>query len=249
MVIQRQISIAEQVASLLHQRIVEGVYAPGERLPSESGFAEELGVSRGTVRSALATLATADLIMRRQGDGTYVRQVEASRHSLMHAIWGFTHLIEASGRKPMIQAVSIDKRRATEEEATALDIGLDEDVISVVRVFYADKRPIIFSTNLSPATLFAIGIDELDATIGIHRFLKRYCNREVARIDTDISATVANEQVQEALSLEPNTPVLRMEQIFRDFHRHPLVFALNYHCDEKLSIHDVWSSYSWGRTR
>lgn len=248
MAVQRQIPIAEQVTSTLHERISDGVYAPGKRLPSESELADEMGVSRGTVRSALATLATAGFIDRRQGDGTYVRNVKSPENPLMYAIWEFSHLIEASGRRPSIRAVSIDKRPATEKEATALGIRLNEDVVSVVRLFYADEQPIIFSTNTSPTTLFVQEIEQLDATCGIHGFLKRFCNQEVGRIDTDISATIANEQVRDALSLGPNTPVLRLEQIFRDIDRHPLVFAINYHCGKKLSLHDVRPWYPWART-
>lgn len=248
MLVQRQIPVAEQVTSVLHRRILERVYAPGERLPSEAELAHEMTVSRGSIRSALATLATAGLIDRRQGDGTYVRDVRNSENSLMHAIWEYEQLIEASGRTPSIRGVSIEKRRATEEEAAVLEIGLAEDVVSIVRLFFADDRPVIFSTNVSPATLFSVGIEEMDATLGLHGFLRSFSNREVARIDMDISATLANEQVQEALSLEPHSPVLRLEEVFRDINRRPLVFATNYHGERELSLHDVRPWYPWSRT-
>lgn len=248
MVVHRQVPIAEQVATLLHRRILDGFYAPGRRLPSESELAQEMMVSRGSIRSALATLATAGLIDRRQGDGTYVRDVKSPENSLMHALWEFEHLIEASGRTPTIQAVSIEKRSTTEKEAAVLEIGLAEDVVSIVRLFFADDRAVIFSTNVSPAILYAVGLEEMDATLGLHDFLRSYSNLEVARIDMDITATLANDQVQEALSLEPHSPVLRLEQVFRDINRQPLVYAINYHCDRKLSLHDVRPWYPWSRT-
>ena len=244
--VQRQIPVAEQVTFLLHQRILEGLYAPGRRLPSEAELAEEMGVSRGTVRSALASLATAGLIERRQGDGTYVRQVKSDENSLMHAIWEFSDLIMASGRRPSIEVVSVDEGPSTEEEAAALELPAKEPVISIVRLFFADEQPVIFSYNVSPATIFVKQIEQLDATLGIHRFLKRYCNRQIARVDMDISATIAHAQVREALSLEPNMPILRLEQIFRGVDRRPLVFAVNYYCGNKLSLRDVRPWHTWG---
>jgi GntR family transcriptional regulator len=217
-------------------------------LPSESELADEMTVSRGSIRAALTTLATAGLIDRRQGDGTYVRNVDSPENSLMHAIWESEQLIEASGRTPTIQGVSIENRLATEEESAILEIGLAKEVVVIVRLFYADDRPIIFSINVSPAALYAVGVEAMDATLGLHGFLRSFSNYEVARIDMDISATLADEQVQRALSLEPHFPILRLGQVFRDINRRPLVYATNYHCDRKLSLHDVRPWYPWGRS-
>lgn len=246
MVIERQIPVAEQVANLLHGRIVEGDYSPGERLPSESNLADELGVSRGTIRSALAVLATAGLIIRRQGDGTYVRAANNAENSLMHVVWEFTRFIELSGRVPTIDVVSLDKRSATEAEALALDIELGEPVVSVVRIIYADGQPVIFSTNIHPAALFPEDLEQLDATIEMRRFLRRYCNREIVCGNMDVSAVMADDEVRDALRLQPNTPILLVEATFYDDDGSPLVRAISYYGHEKLSLHDVRRMYPWG---
>ena len=72
MPVTRSKSIVEQVNEILRQRIHDATYQPGARLPSESELAEEFGVSRATVRTVLAKLSVEGLILRRQGDGTYV---------------------------------------------------------------------------------------------------------------------------------------------------------------------------------
>jgi DNA-binding GntR family transcriptional regulator len=243
----RQIPIAEQVTQELHKRILEGVYGPGERLPSESELAGELSVSRGSVRSAMASLATAGLIDRRQGDGTYVQELKNADNSLVYAIWEFNQLIKASGHKPSIQAGAIDRRSATKEEATTLRIDPGEEIISVNRLFFADDQPFIYSINVSPASLFDVPEDQLDATLGIHGFVRRFCNQEVARVDMDISATIAAGPVQEGLVLAARTPILRLEQLFLDINRHPLVLATNYLKGNKLSLHDIRPWHPWHR--
>jgi GntR family transcriptional regulator len=248
MQVRRQIPVAEQVAAMLHTRILEGIYAPGERLPSESEFAVQLEVSRGTVRSALATLATAGLIERRQGDGTYVKDLNGSSNSLMYAIWEFNHLIQAGGRTPSIRGTAVIRRPATEKESRTLQINPGLDVIAIRRIFYADDQPVILSTNSSPITIFGTEIADLDATLGLHGFLQRYCKRQVARIDMDISPILADAEVRQALNLSVHKPILRMEQVFHDIYRKPLVFAINHLSDMTLSLHDVRPWYSWGRT-
>jgi DNA-binding GntR family transcriptional regulator len=248
MLIERQIPIADQVANLLHERIVEGIYTPTERLPSESDLAEELGVSRGTVRSALTALATAGLIVRRQGDGTYVRDGLGSENSLMHVVWEFTRFIEFSGRAPAIQVVSLDSRSATEQEALALELPPEASVLSIVRIISADDQPVIVSTNVHPASLFSQGLEELDATIELRRFLEKYCHREVVFGDMDISATMPDEAVRKTLSLDGGTPILLVEAVFRDGDGCPLVLATSYYADAKLSLQDVRRLYPWSRS-
>lgn len=64
--------ISDQVLSVLEGRIVEGVYAEGGKIPPERVLAEEFGVSRPSVRSALNILVARQILEARQGDGYYV---------------------------------------------------------------------------------------------------------------------------------------------------------------------------------
>jgi len=242
MEIKRQMPVADQVTFALHSRIQNGDYLPGERLPSEQALADEFKVSRGTVRTALATLTSQGLVVRKQGDGTYLKDPSHDKNSLMNAIWEFVRLIEGSGREPSIVPVSILRRKVTPIEKKVLEMDFDGDVVSIERLFCADKQPIIYSVNIIPLEFIAekhINMDSMDAALGIHEFLSRYCQREIVSVDVMISPVLPNDKVRETLSLSPNTPILYLEEIFRDFARVPLVFAENYYCDEKLSLQDV----------
>jgi GntR family transcriptional regulator len=65
--------LALQLADLLRAEILGGQRRPGSQLPTESEFQHAFGVSRTTVRSALATLASEGLVLTRKGFGSYVR--------------------------------------------------------------------------------------------------------------------------------------------------------------------------------
>ncbi len=79
--IERRLPITSQVNAILLERIRTQEYAPGSRLPSESELAGELGVSRASVRSALGRMAGEGLLIRKQGDGTYVNlHIDAHPH-------------------------------------------------------------------------------------------------------------------------------------------------------------------------
>jgi len=68
-------SLVDQALDQLRQRITQGVWAIGERLPTEPELSAELGISRNTVREAMRVLAFSGLIEIRQGDGSYLRSM------------------------------------------------------------------------------------------------------------------------------------------------------------------------------
>src|SRR5215472_459434 len=68
-------SVHSRLAEQLESRIRQGVYQPGQRLPSEHRLARELGVSRGTLRQALSPLRERGLIEGTPGRGTFVRSL------------------------------------------------------------------------------------------------------------------------------------------------------------------------------
>ncbi len=111
MVIKRPQPIAEQVISLLRSRIRNREFGDG-RLPSESELATEMGVSRATIRTALAKLGTEGLVSRKQGDGTYVNQRILDVQTHLGEIWEFTRMIRARGYEPSIIPLEIVNRPA-----------------------------------------------------------------------------------------------------------------------------------------
>lgn len=236
MIVQRAKSIPEQIHTVLRGRIDDGDYPPGGRLPSESNLAEELDVSRATVRAALASLAAEGYVIRKHGAGTYVNERVMEISTLVRGVWEFFRLIEASGRKPSIQPISVEKRPSTEQEATALELVPGERVLSLVRVFLADDNPVIFSTNVIPARLLREDCEEVEAELPIPEFLKRYCDQEVAYFTSDISATQSESEVAETLKADQGNPILRFVDVFYDEDHQPLVFGLNFYNDKVLRM-------------
>ena len=62
----------EQIKVLLTQSLIAGEWHPGEAIPSEQELAQRFKVSQGTVRKAIDELAAENILIRRQGKGTFV---------------------------------------------------------------------------------------------------------------------------------------------------------------------------------
>ena len=107
----RQPPLVVQVADQFRGLIASGDWAVGARIPGENQLAEELGVSRGTVREALRALSVAGLLEPRVGDGTYVRATDEITGVLVR------------GELPFTLTAVLDARAGLEAAAARLAAG------------------------------------------------------------------------------------------------------------------------------
>ena len=236
-------SIAEQVEELLRGRIRDGTYTPGSRMPSESELSDEFGVSRATVRTVLAKLAVNGLILRKQGDGTYVNLRVRELGAHLGNLWEFVRIIETNGYKPTIKSLAIEKKAATEKEATALAIESGDELLSMTRLFYADEQPVILANNVLPISFLREPVDQIDGHLNIREILSQYCHQNIAFAITDIRSVLAEAEVQTMLKKESGETVLSLQVAFYSKQNVPLALGLNYFDDEvlRLSLVQAWS--------
>ena len=138
MPIQRPQPIADQVKAVLQKRIRDTVYPPGSRLPSESDLSQELGISRATLRTVLAKLAAEGLILRKQGDGTYVNERIRDVDTRYGGVWDFSHIIASNGFEPSIRTDALVYRPASPLEAEKLRLTAGSEVAALLRTISAD---------------------------------------------------------------------------------------------------------------
>lgn len=240
--IERKPSISEQVRQLIRQQIEDGVYAPENRLPSEERLAHDLHVSRATVRTAMAALATEGLLMRRQGDGTYVNTGRIQVQTHMETLWEFTRLIEDSGRKSSIQPLALERRPATPEEARGLHIASGDPVLSLVRLFLADQQPVIYSRDTLAQALLCVEPDESQMHLPIFEILEKFCQHSISYAVADLSAVQVGEEHAGLLHVTPGMALLFFVEVFYDRLGQPLVYANNFYNDKLLRLKIIHSN-------
>ncbi|NBA98054.1 FadR/GntR family transcriptional regulator [Pseudomonas sp. R5(2019)] len=118
-------SLVDQALDQLRQRIANGTWAVGQKLPTEPELAAELGISRNTVREAMRVLAFTGLIEVRQGDGSYLRgcvdpldTLKALSRCTLEQARETRHLIEA-------EAIGLAALRRTEQDLQGLREALE----------------------------------------------------------------------------------------------------------------------------
>ena len=239
----RHTPVANQVNEVLRQRMLEGDYLPGARLPSESELSKEFGVSRATVRTVLARMEAEGLILRKQGDGTYVNEHIQDVNTHLGGLWEFSRLIESSGYKPTIQSLEISTRPATPEEVERLHLGPGEPVVWMQRLFLADQRPVILANNAIPYHFIDTSQGELVGSYPIQKFLKTFCHKKIAYAILDIGANTIPAGEARLLELADGQPLLNIYITFYDRDNRPLVCGSSYFNDAALRLRLV---QAWG---
>ena len=157
-----RLSLRHSIASGLRRRVVAGDLAPGERLPSEPELAKTLGVSRSSLRAAIALLEEDGLVQRLHGSGTYVTHRPVMRNDLSRN-FGVSSMIAAMGLEPGTVDEHCELEPAPAPVADALDIAPGSVVTALHRVRTADARRVVYSTDwcrpevLSPERIAELG--------------------------------------------------------------------------------------------
>lgn len=199
-----------QVRELMIGRMVQGVWKPGAVLPSEVQLADEFGVSQGTVRKALDALAAENLVIRRQGRGTFVAEHDAER-----ALFHFFRLVGEDGSHQLPGGTLLSCRggKANRQEVARLDVGRDTRVIRLCRTRDLGGEPAIYETISVSAALFpGLGANG-DLPNTLYEFYERRYGVTITRAEERLRAIEAPAEAAEHLGLKPGAPVLEIDRV------------------------------------
>lgn len=238
-------SIIDQVVEVLVEDIQGDKYRENRRLPSEKKLAQELGVSRTTVRTALAKLEGEGLITRRQGDGTYVNHRAIDQSISLGGRWDFNYMIESSGRELFVKCLGIELEKLTPSRKKALDLPQEEQVIVLERLYHGDGSPLIHSTNFFPHSLYQgqEPLEAIDYSLPVGDFLGRYFGQRIAYSVSDIRAVLSRLEHEKFLGIEPGTPIFEFEDVFYNAREYPVMIGHNFLNDKVLRLQ---VAQSWG---
>ena len=150
--LKRTPSLTEQAKSLIKQRIVNAEFDEG-RIPSETDLANELGVSRTTIRDALSRLELEGTIIRKQGAGTFVNEASLQIHTRLEEIWQYETMLEAHGYTPTNRIISVEEQPVNLNSAPQLGLSPTDTMLQVKKLFLADNEPVILTINHIPTSI------------------------------------------------------------------------------------------------
>jgi GntR family transcriptional regulator len=207
-------SKARQIYLVLRDRIAGGHYADKAALPVEQDLAAEHGVSRATVRRALAALEEEGLITRRQGSGTFVSLDSKPRPIAADFSDALAHLT-AMGRTTSVQLLAFGYEEAPATAAEALGLPFGAPVQRSVRVRALDGAPFSYLTTFVPE---AIGRTYAEADLASKPLLSllERSGHVLARATQSVGAQLATPDVAAALDIETGSALIALTRTVFD---------------------------------
>jgi GntR family transcriptional regulator len=157
-----------QLAQQLEHAIESGELPRGTQLGNEILLADQLGLSRPTVRRAIGYLVDRGLLVRKRGVGTQVVQPRVRRPLELTSLYDD---LAGGGQEPSTQVLSLDKLPASDAVAHALGLGDGEPVLTVERLRLAHGEPLAVLRNYLPVDLVTLTTEALERT-GLYQLMR-----------------------------------------------------------------------------
>jgi len=198
-----------QVKDVLVGRLAGGAWQPGQILPSEPEIAADLGVSPGTVRKALDEMTAENLLVRRQGRGTFV-----ARHDDARILFQFFRLQSDSGQRQFPESRILDVRlvRASAKARGKLGLADGEKVVEIERVRSLAGVVCLAEGLVLPHRLFA-GIEARELPNNLYELYASAFGVTIARASERLKAMAATRRSAEHLGVAVGDPLLAIDRV------------------------------------
>lgn len=204
------------------QGLEQGEWKPGELIPSEVELSQRFGVSQGTVRKAVDELSQDNLLVRRQGKGTFV-----ATHNEAKAHFRFLRLTPEQGGEvtyPESRVLDCKRVRLPSDVARELDVRPTDTGFCITRLLSFSGKPTVLDEIWLPSTHFrGLTRDMLTSWNGtLYGFFESKFGVCMTSASERIRAVAANAGQAELLGVSASSPLLFVERLSRAFGDRPV---------------------------
>jgi len=211
----------QQIKTLITRGLQEGDWKPGEAIPSEMELAQRYRVSQGTVRKAIDELAADNLLVRRQGKGTFV-----ATHAEEKIQFRFLRLKADDGSDPRMDRSILECRRvrAPADVARALELRSGDAAVQIRRTLATEGQPLVLDEIWLPGHLFrGLSVERLSEWRGpFYGLFETEFGVRMIRAEEKIRAVAADEVSSPLLQVPLGTPLLSVERLSMTYGEKPV---------------------------
>jgi len=196
------------------------------RMPSESELGDMFGASRITVRHALSQLQRDGLIFTLQGKGSFVSRPKAYQN--VSRLMGFAESMATHGYEVLNELLSLQTLPADSPVAERLQVAQDTSIIEIRRLRLLNREPVSLEVTYVQEELGQRLAQSDLLTRDIFAILENDLATPLGHADLAIDATLADEELAQALHVEAGAPVMRIERLTHDAAYRPIDFEYLY---------------------
>lgn len=221
-----------QIKDFLVRCLEEGEWSPGDAIPSEGELAARFNVSQGTVRKAIDEMAAENMLVRRQGKGTFV-----ATHSDPRSFYRFLRLVPDGGTAThaVSDPFSCQEILASAEVALALGVAEKEAVICVERLLRFDGEPVVFDQIYLVAELFkGLTLEGLRrGERSLYSLFESDYGVRMISAEEHLRAVAADGRSAELMGLKAGDPLLLVERTAYTYGNKPVEWRRGLYCTRR----------------
>lgn len=201
----------EQLKNAIKDDIHAQIYRPGDRMPSEAELEEKYQVSRITVRRAVKELCEEEILVRKQGKGTFV--LSTGVQSRIDQLAGFHDSMESQGRTVRTEILEKSIIFVKPSYANDLQISVDDKVVYLKRVMYADDIPMMLDMCYIPLKRFPGIFEKMEGNVSVFQLLRQEYHAKLDRYYKVLKVRKASRKFSEYLKCGLGDPLFDIFKI------------------------------------
>jgi GntR family transcriptional regulator len=203
----------QQIKALITRSLQAGEWKPGESIPSEMELAARFKVSQGTVRKAIDELAAENLLVRRQGKGTFV-----ATHAEEQIQYRFLRLVPDDERRTggvERRVLECRRLRAPADIVRALDLRSGDTAVQIRRLLLFAGKPVVLDDIWLPGSAFkGLTAERLAEYRGpLYGLFETEFGVRMIRAEEKVRAVAADAVSAPLLGVPQGTPLLSVERL------------------------------------
>ncbi|GAB6138794.1 phosphonate metabolism transcriptional regulator PhnF [Halanaerobaculum tunisiense] len=219
-----------QLENIIREKIEQGDYEEGDKIPSERKLSDQFNLSRMTIRKAIENLVDEGLLHRKRGKGTFVSQEKLDPIS---GLIGHVESMKIRGIDCISKVVNQELLIPRKEIGNRLELSEDEKVILTERLRLARGKIIGFERSYVPYSVCPTLLEVDLAEASIYKCLiEAGYNPTKAR--DEVEAILADDKLSDLLKIENSCAVLRKKRVTFSNNK-PIEFSYNYYRGDKMS--------------
>ena len=184
----------------------------GDNIPTEIEFMAQLGISRPTIRQALSELVAEGYLNRMKGKGTFISTPKIDER-FFQKLDSFNHEMLQKGLQPSTQVLDLKVIAGINGINEKLEIPLEEDLIYLNRLRFANREPIVFVETYMPYQNYKDLLEEDFSMNSLYSVLENKYGKKVYRASRKIEAINASNQEAAILNIKKNQAVCLVKTI------------------------------------
>jgi len=226
----------QQLYEILHTKIVQGVWQPGDMMPPESEMIEMYQVSRNTIRQVLDMLVNEGLIYRQRGRGTFV--AHPSLEQAMIRIISFTEDMRQRGFEPGTEVLESTLFPAPKDISERIEVTKGEELAKIVRLRLADGEPMSIEETYLVHKYCPNVLNHNFAKQPLRHILERDYGIRLVNAKQVIRAVSASNELGQILEIPAEAALLFIERVSYSQHAIPIEFLHIYYRSDRYSLYN-----------